>query len=161
MKPTHPLRPLRRLAPLLLGFALAAAGCAGTADASSAAGTSVRPATGTVSDDRGDDGRPAPGPVNRDDPADGPASATVGTWYRFDLYTHCGVSTLKFSGRYWRLIQMRTDIESDVAGPRVDWGQDYTPGYVQLESDRVAVFETAGQPPLVFEPTTSPVMLCK
>ncbi|MFI8100840.1 hypothetical protein [Streptomyces sp. NPDC086023] len=140
--------PLRRLAPLVLAAALTLTGCSAVAEA------------GTNGPDA-EDPLPAPGAVDRDKPAQGPAQAKPGTWYRFDLFTHCGISTLKFSGRYWRLIQIRTDLDSNVKGPRVDWTADYTPGYVQLESDKVAVFETAGQPPLAFEPGTGPGLLCK
>ncbi|MFJ6939661.1 hypothetical protein [Streptomyces sp. NPDC101132] len=139
--------PLRRLAPLVLAGALALTGC------------SVAGAAPNGPD--AEDPLPAPGKVDHDRPATGPAEAKPGTWYRYDLYTHCGISTLKFSGKNWRLLQIRTDLESNVKGPRVDWTADYTPGYAQLESDRVVVFETAGQPPLAFEPGTGPGLACK
>ncbi|MEV7415883.1 hypothetical protein [Streptomyces sp. NPDC089919] len=146
--------PVRRLVPFLLVAALAVTGCATAAQAGTAEGSS---ADGSAGEER-----PAPGAVDPDQPQQGPDRAVVGTWYRFDLFTHCGISTLKFSGRYWRLVQIRTDFPSEVAGPRVDWtARDYAPGYVQLESDQVAVFETAGQPPLAFEPAQGPGLACK
>jgi hypothetical protein len=105
--------------------------------------------------------RPAPGRPDTDSPRTGPADPKPGVWYPYDLYTHCGIGTLTFAGKYWGLRQMRTDMESGVAGPRVEWSGDYTPGYIQLEAEKVAVFETAGQPPLTFTPVAAPTILCK
>ncbi|MGG8405684.1 hypothetical protein ACM614_03355, partial [Streptomyces sp. 12297] len=105
--------------------------------------------------------RPAPAPADLDAPRTGPAAPKPGTWYPYDLYTHCGIGTLTFAGKYWGLRQMRTDLEAEVAGPRIEWSDGYTPGYIVLESEKVVVFETAGQPPLAFTPVAAPTILCR
>ncbi|WP_455359862.1 hypothetical protein [Streptomyces sp. SYSU K21746] len=142
---TPSTRPLAALATALL-----LAGCSAGSDGGGSAGdgSEARP-------------RPSLAPADDDTPRTGPAKAKAGTWYPYDLFTHCGVTTMKFSGQWWRLTTLRTDLDSHVAGNRVEWGGNYTPGYVQLESAGVAVFETAGQPPLVFEPAAEPTTPCK
>ncbi|MCZ2524775.1 hypothetical protein [Streptomyces sp. HB2AG] len=98
----------------------------------------------------------APGDPDPDNPHTGPKHPKTGQWYRYDMYTHCGIGTVRFADRWWKVSTIHTDIDSDVAGGRVDWSYDYTPGYMQLSSDGTVVFQTAGQPPITFVPGDEP-----
>ncbi|MCB5169997.1 hypothetical protein LG634_34995 [Streptomyces bambusae] len=147
---------LRQFAPLA-ALLLALTGCTTAAEATAGTVTGSRPTAAVTADGP----KPAPGRADVDEPRTGPAVPKPGTWYPYDLYTHCGIGTLTFGGKYWELRQMRTDIDAEVAGPRVEWGDLYTPGYIQLESAEMVVFETGGQPPLTFVPVAAPTTLCK
>ncbi|MEV6651934.1 hypothetical protein [Streptomyces sp. NPDC051219] len=144
-----------RLAALALGAALLLAGCSGP--------NGGGPGEDAPGERDGSEARPRPALAQADDsaPRTGPAKARIGTWYPYDLFSHCGISTMKFSGQWWRLTTLRTDLDSQVAGDPVDWGENYTPGYIQLESAKVAVFEAAGHPPLMFAPGAEPTTPCK
>ncbi|MFE9257748.1 hypothetical protein [Streptomyces sp. NPDC006879] len=157
------LRQLRPVASFALLAALALTGCTAAAQSMEASDALLLgPATtATVTATTADDDLPAPTVPDPDALRTGPPEATIGRWYPYDLPTHCGIGNLEFSGRWWRLSQIRTGLAAGVDGPRIEWGDPRTPGYIRLESDRVAVFETAGQPPLVFEPVEAPTYRCR
>ncbi|MER7761071.1 hypothetical protein [Streptomyces sp. NPDC097619] len=105
--------------------------------------------------------RPALGAPDADHPRRGPAAPRQGTWYPYDLYTHCGVGNLTFGGRHWELSRLRTDVDSGVDGPRADRKANETAGWITLESSDVVVFEAAGLPPMEFRPVEAIRFACK
>lgn len=88
--------------------------------------------------------RPTPTPA-----PDGPREigqdedAEIGRPYRFNLYTHCGISTTWFDGRWWNADPPQSDGN---ANPPPGWGNPYQEGVIVLAAeDRLEFTGDQGQ----------------
>lgn len=76
--------------------------------------------------------------------------------FPYTLYTHCGIRFASFDGRVWATAPL-----SDGNGnPPAGWGNPGQAGWVDIMSERSAVFTASGLPPLTFHPTNEPLPLC-
>jgi hypothetical protein len=101
-------------------------------------------------------------------PRQGPATATVGKPYPFDLYIHCGGEFTTFAGRTWRTEDPPGNLlpRPDSAGTTRVTG--YVAGTMTLMAPDLAHFEVdaagvvrAPEGPVVFRPTDEQPPLCK
>ncbi|GAA4708608.1 hypothetical protein [Phytohabitans rumicis] len=106
-------------------------------------------------------------PVDPQRPRGGPADATVGTRYPFDLYVHCGGEFTRFAGKVWQ-----TDTPPGNLAPRPDAEgrtrvTGYLPGTMELVRTDQARFVidlhyvAAASPVVAFHPATTAPPLCK
>ncbi|HVF04333.1 MAG TPA: hypothetical protein VNA20_05810 [Frankiaceae bacterium] len=80
----------------------------------------------------------------------------TGRWYRYDLYTHCGIEFAQFDGRHWRT--ERLDDGSN--NPPPGWNNPYQSGIVALLDRDLAEFRGHNGKTLHFTPTDRPPPPC-
>lgn len=69
--------------------------------------------------------------------------AEVGRPYRYNLYTHCGIATTWFDGRWWNAVPPQGDGHGN---PPPEWGNPYQEGVIVLAAeDRLEFTGDQGQ----------------
>ncbi|BBC34141.1 hypothetical protein SGFS_054350 [Streptomyces graminofaciens] len=131
MKPSH------QTAVLLLSAGLLLAGCSSS------------------SDDPGDNGDGPTLPartVAKDKWQEGPAEPKQHKPYPYDIYTHCGIKSVRFGGRWWVLDSVIPGPEQ-VKGEPPSQDSQKLAGYMTLIGPDTANFDAAGMPTMQFIPT--------
>jgi hypothetical protein len=77
----------------------------------------------------------------------GPASATIGVAYPFDLYVHCGGQYAVFGGEHWQTDTPPRGDPPTNAGSSIYY--DYVPGWMIRTGNDMAVFYPAGTSDIV------------
>ncbi len=147
-----------RLAVLLLPAALLFTGCTDTAAPSPGTELSPAKAKSTATSYPGETESLPPRTGDDADPVEGPKKPKPGTWYPYDLFSHCGVEAARFAGKSWILRTVRTDLTSPVPLDKNAGRHDsfnFMAGYIQLQEPDLAVFVSSHLPPLEFVPGTS------
>ncbi|MFI6938823.1 hypothetical protein ACIBI4_06095 [Streptomyces sp. NPDC050418] len=146
-----------RLAVLLLPAALLFTACEDGGDSRSGSALSaerVRSAPTTFP--AGDETLPPREPAEDGNPVRGPKRPRPDTWYPHDFFAHCGLTSTEFAGRTWILQTVHTDLTSPVPYEAATGrSSNYVHGYIQLAGKDLAVFVSAGLPPLDLVPGTS------
>ncbi len=78
-------------------------------------------------------------------------TAEIGTPYRFNLLTHCGVELLWFDGRTWKI---DTPLSRDVHNRPLGWPNPFALGSVTLRNESELIFTFSEEPPVLFRITS-------
>lgn len=78
-------------------------------------------------------------------------TAEIGTAYRFELLTHCGVERLWFDGRTWKI---DTPLSQDMNNPPPGWPNPIALGSVTLLNQSELTFTFSEKPPVLFRMTS-------
>ncbi len=81
-------------------------------------------------------------------------TAEIGTSYRFNLLTHCGVEFLWFDGRSWKI---DTPLSQDMVNPPPGWPNPFALGSVTLRNESELIFIFSEKPPVLFRMTSETV----
>jgi hypothetical protein len=91
----------------------------------------------------------------------GPAIATVGVTYPYDLYVHCGAAFAMFSGHGWVTEHSPGDPGPSPVGNGVMAYTGYLAGWMTLLDRSTAIFTFSGSTtPFVYRETTESIPLC-
>ena len=78
-------------------------------------------------------------------------TAEIGTPYRFELLTHCGVELLWFDGRTWKI---DTPLSQDMHNRPPGWPNPFALGSVTLRNESELIFTFSDKPPVLFRITS-------
>ncbi len=81
-------------------------------------------------------------------------TAEIGTPYRFNLLTHCGVEYLWFDGRRWKI---DTPLSQDIRDRPPGWPNPFALGSVILLNESELIFTFSEKPPVLFRMTSDKI----
>jgi hypothetical protein len=84
-------------------------------------------------------------------------TAKVGTSYRYNLLTHCGIEYLRFDAKEWK---SNTHLGDGMGNPPPDWPNPFALGVVTLLNASQLTFTFPGKPPVQFHVTSENVPIC-
>jgi hypothetical protein len=85
------------------------------------------------------------------------ASAKVGTLYRYNLLTHCGIEYLRFDAKEWKT---NTHLGDGMGNPPPDWPNPFALGVVTLLNASQLTFTFSGKPLVQFHVTSEIAPIC-